>query len=507
MRQQQSLATIKAVLRDRRFVFIKRIMSACPDAKIYVVGGAVRDALLHRDTKDYDFVVGGVPKTRLESLLKESGKVNLVGKKFGVFKFIPHGAPKDFEPIDIALPREEAPIMKSGHYRDFAIKSNASIAIDADLSRRDFTLNAMAYDVAKDELIDPFGGYTDLKEGVIRTVGIPQERFSEDYSRMLRAIRLSCQLDFAIEEITLSAIKEEMPHINKAVELEGELVRAVPYEVIAREMVRALMSHPVKAMDMLDDTDAISALIPEMLAMKDCPQPKEWHSEGDVWVHVRLALHSLRSKEFIKEFGADPIDALLIIAVMLHDIGKPYTLKTPERDGVDRIRFDGHDHEGARIARAIAERLRLASVNEQHIDADSLHWLINYHLILLNGEVSEMKNATIEKYFFSDPVRGDLLQKLIFVDSLATVRADGASSLGKFNELKTRIQKMVARGGLKRKLPAPILSGDDLKTYFRIHEGPQIGKLLLALREEQLSGLIRTKTQARAFIKKSLERK
>src|SRR3989339_690187 len=173
-------------------------------AKVYLVGGAVRDLILARPTKDYDLVVGGVEAAALEHWLMEHGQVNLVGKTFGVFKWQPAGWAG--EAIDVALPRTEHVSVGSGQYRDFKIQSQPDLPIEDDLLRRDFTINALALDLENNNLIDPSRGLSDIKKGIIRTVGKPEKRFKEDLSRTLRGLRQACQLNFKIEPTTLEAI-------------------------------------------------------------------------------------------------------------------------------------------------------------------------------------------------------------------------------------------------------------------------------------------------------------
>ena len=157
----------------------------------------------------------------MEEFLTNQGKVNLVGQTFGVFKFVPKGGDKQ-NPFDIALPRKDFSL-GTGGYRDVEIQTSPGLSIKKDLSRRDFTINAMALKWDKFDkrgaghwqIIDPYHGIEDLKKKIIRAVREPKERFKEDYSRMLRAIRFSCQLEFEIEEETWKALKNQIKFINK----------------------------------------------------------------------------------------------------------------------------------------------------------------------------------------------------------------------------------------------------------------------------------------------------
>lgn len=478
--------SLKPLAAWQREPFIKALLRAHPTAEIFIVGGAVRDALLRRPTKDFDFVVRNVPKPTLEKFLAHHGKVSLVGKRFGVFKFVPISW-RDYE-LDIALPRTEHTMTGTGAYKDFKISSNASLKIQDDLSRRDFTINAMAFNVATGELIDPFGGAKDLSKKIIRTVGMPVARFKEDYSRMLRAIRFAVQLNFKIEKKSWAVVKKNFFRINRVEN--GE--RVVPYEVIAKELHKALVTAPVHAIKLLDESGAIKSLMPELLKMKKCPQPKMWHSEGDVWVHTLLALQELSGKTFIKEFGSDAIHPDVVWATLFHDIGKPYTMTK-----TDRIRFNGHDVRSAKLFRTVAERLRLASAG---VNVDDVERIIARHMILTDATIKNIKPTTLEKYFFSTLFPGEKLLMLLFADVRASLTSSGKPGMKNYRLLRRKLHAL--SGTQKKSLPTPLLSGNDVMRLLPIKSGPRIGEILMSLREAQLLKKIKNKKEAERFIKK-----
>jgi tRNA nucleotidyltransferase/poly(A) polymerase len=187
--------------------FIKELLK---NGNVYLVGGVVRDSLLNRDCKDIDLLVSGIPMQKLTTLLLQFGKIAsgdnedsfLVGKSFGVLKFVPNGMKLD-EPIDIAIPRVES-CTGTGH-KDFHVISSHTIPIELDLSRRDFTINAIAIHL-DGTVIDPFNGLRDLKNGIIKMVD--EVAFSDDPLRMLRAIQFASRLNFNIEANTFYAIKQ-----------------------------------------------------------------------------------------------------------------------------------------------------------------------------------------------------------------------------------------------------------------------------------------------------------
>lgn len=494
--QKKLSSFAKAMERQEDFNFIHRILKNNHEAEIYLVGGAVRDIILDQEAiKDFDFVIRGVELEELQDFLCQLGVVDLVGKNFGVIKF------KPFEgtfriPFDIALPRSEHSFL-SGGYRDFKIQSNPKLAIEDDLSRRDFTINAMAWDFKNRKIIDPYGGIKDLEHKILKTVGEPIQRFKEDYSRMLRAIRIACQLDFRIDDETWTVIKKNIKNINK--EKDGDMI--VPRETIGAEFLKAFYHNPVRALDLFEESGFFKEIMPELLSMQGCPQPKNWHSEGDVWVHTRLALEKLKSKEFIQEFGSIHPSPNLIIALLLHDIGKPATIQTPEKDGSDRLRFNEHDIVGAKMSEAICQRLKLNSVPDLDFDQDQVFWLIKNHMIAVQSNIDKMKNSTIEKYFFSRLHPSQDLLQLTFADVMATIPEKGEVPIGNFRAILYRMEQIKKLGRDHAAPPAQLINGDQIMKFLELTPGPLIGKILNAVREEQLRGKIHNEREAKKFIK------
>jgi len=503
---------------EKKFSFIGRLADEFPRAEIYLVGGAVRDLLLGREVKDFDFIVRRVKADDLENLLSELGTVKLVGKRFGVFKFIPQEGDVR-NPMEIALPRKEL-AWNTGGYKDVEVQSDPDLSIREDLSRRDFTVNALAVRLSKrgkQKIIDPFKGRTDLNKKIIRAVGDAEKRFKEDYSRMLRGLRFACQLGFKIDQPTWQAIKRNITSLNEikrkvelvrngaTVEQEVMESRIVPYEVIAREFLKAFYYHSLKAFDLYDDSGAFEELIPELMKMKECPQPTNFHSEGDVWTHTRLSLKALFSKGFRQQFGPERPSLQLIMAVLFHDLGKPYTIKTPQQDGTERIRFDEHDTVGMELTRKICQRLKLFSPEIFAVDPEKIAWLVGHHMLLVHADIDRMRPSTVEKYFFNPQNPGDDLLKLSFADISATIPPKGKPDFSDFNRMLKRIEELKQLGVNKEELPDPLIGGDDLMQEFNLSPGPRIGKLLQLAREEQLEGKIASRKEALKFIESKVK--
>lgn len=513
------------ILKKKKFNFLEELKQRFPSVEIFLVGGAVRDLLLSKKTQDYDFVVRKVKLKALEEFLANKGKVNLVGQTFGVFKFTPKGGNKQ-NPFDIALPRKDFSL-GTGGYRDVEIQTSPGLSIKKDLGRRDFTINAMAlkwdkFDkkgIGHWQIIDPYHGIEDLKKKIIRAVRDPKERFREDYSRMLRGIRFACQLDFKIEDKTWKALKSQIKFINKInrkvrsisngkiVEAKVFEKRVVPYEVIAKELLKAFILHPVRAFDLYDKSGGFKELIPEILKMKNCPQPENYHVEGDVWEHTRLSLEKLNSPDLKKKCGKGRLSTEVIMATLFHDLGKPYTIQTPEEHGTDRIRFNGHDIVGAEKAKEIAQRLKLSSPDKIGIDIDEMTWLIKQHMVLIKGDIVKMRPRTIEKYFFNPHYSGQKLLQISFVDISATITKNGPLGFDKFDQMLERIHELKQLSENKKELPKPLITGDDIMKEFNLSPGPQVGRLLELVRTGQLNRKIKNKKKALSFLKGKIKKK
>ncbi|RJO59664.1 CCA tRNA nucleotidyltransferase [Candidatus Parcubacteria bacterium] len=191
---------------------IKTILARLPkSAEVFLVGGAVRDILLKRKIKDLDLLVRKISLNQLKSQLKNLGAVDSKGEKWGVLT-VKIGK----QAIDVALPRREK-AKNTGKYFDFEITAKPNLPVKTDLKRRDFTINALAWDLKKAKLLDPFGGVADLRKKQISTVGQPKQRFAEDHSRILRALRLAAELNFKFEPKTWAALVKTvktLPQLN-----------------------------------------------------------------------------------------------------------------------------------------------------------------------------------------------------------------------------------------------------------------------------------------------------
>jgi hypothetical protein len=239
--------------------------------------------------------------------------------------------------------------------------------------------------------------------------------------------------------------------------------------------------------------------------MKGCPQAPQFHSEGDVFQHTKLALETPSAPVWQEFFGAQYPTLTALLAVLFHDIGKPLTIKTPDRDGVDRIRTNEHDTVGTALVPQICERLKLTSyVDPDHgnVDQGAVSWLVQHHLVIFHGPTETLRPATIYRYFLKDQVLGLALQQLILCDSYGTKPADGRDltlTLKEFLPHIAEVENKLTTGRLQL-----LLSGNDIMKDFKLQPGPKVGELLQALEEAQLEGLITTREQAQTFLRTKL---
>ena len=310
----------------------------------YVVGGCVRDALLGRMPSDWDVCTSALPDEVAELFAREGRHVIPTGLKHGTVTVL-----ADEMPVEITTFRID------GGYADGRRPSTVAFtaSVEEDLRRRDFTINALAADL-DERIVDPYGGQCDIERGIIRCVGDANERFGEDYLRILRALRFAAVLGFEIDRATSVAI-----HANRA------SVAGISAERVRVELMKLLAGE--RAAELLRDyAEVFAVIVPELAPMFGFAQNTPWHSY-DVWEHT------------LRSVAAAPQDALLRMTMLLHDIGKPHRY-TQDEQGIGH--FYGHGEVSAALADAILRRLRydnatrvaiveLVRHHDRHVSADA----------------------------------------------------------------------------------------------------------------------------------------
>ena len=412
-----------------------------------LVGGCVRDLLLGREPADYDVATDATP-VEVAGLFPESIGV---GAQFGVIL-----VPRDGLKVEVATFRSDVGYSDGRHPDRVAYAKTAQ----EDVQRRDFTINGLLMRYDAGEVLDYVGGQQDLKAGIIRAIGEPERRFAEDKLRMMRAVRFAARFGFEIEEETFHAIQRHATEIEQ-----------VSLERVREELTKMLTEGAARrAFELLDDSCLLKEVLPEIAAMKGVEQPKQFHPEGDVWIHTRMMLEQL------------PKDASAALAwgVLLHDVGKPPTFQSAAETG-DRIRFNHHVDVGMKMSEAICRRLRFSNEDTEQILA-----LVANHMRF--SAVAEMKKATLKRF----------VRMPKFEDHLALHRLDCLSSHGNLDSYDF-VQRFLRDTPAEQVRPARLLGGDDL-LEMGYRPGPQYARILQEVEDGQLEGQIRSKEEARRYV-------
>jgi poly(A) polymerase len=418
-----------------------------------LVGGCVRDLLLNREPADYDVTTDATPERVLQLFPDGIG----VGAQFGVVLVL-----RDTAKVEVATFRSDVGY-SDGRHPDRVLYSKTP---REDVARRDFTINGLLMRHDTGEVLDYVGGQDDVHARLVRAIGDPDRRFTEDKLRMLRAIRFAARFGYAIEPATFAAIQEHAPEIH-----------VVSPERIREELTKLLTEGAARrGFELLDDSGLLQQLLPEISAMKDVPQPPEFHPEGDVWIHTRLMLESLPT-------GASPT---LAWGVLLHDVGKPPTFRPASATG-DRIRFDGHAEVGVKMATAICHRLRFSNDDTQQILA-----LVANHMKF--KDVTQMRKSTLKRF----------VRLPAFSEHLELYRLDCLSSHGRLEAFQA-LKNFLAETPPEQFSPPRLLTGVDLQDMGYV-PGPHFQRMLTALEDAQLEGQLQTRDQAILFIRMNYPR-
>jgi putative nucleotidyltransferase with HDIG domain len=422
----------------------------------YLVGGCVRDLLLGRDPKDYDVATDATPA----QVMAVFPQTYAVGAQFGVVLVpVPEGetvgGSSKSQAVEVATFRSDL------GYSDGRHPDEVRLSLDPreDVTRRDFTINGMLLDPLSGEVLDFVGGRKDLEAGIIRTIGDPEKRFGEDKLRMLRAVRFAARFEYAIEPATFAAMQKL-----------AQRILVVSHERVRDELTRMLTEGRARrAFLLLDESDLLNPVLPEISAMKGVEQPPEFHPEGDVFVHTLLLLDNL----------PDPCPLTLAWGALLHDLGKPATF----RRAPDRIRFDGHVEVGVKMAEQICRRLRFSNDESEQILA-----LVDNHMRF--GDATRMKESTLKRF----------LRMPAFAEHLALHRADCLASHRNLSTYEF-IQLKRAEIPVEKMRPSLLVTGDDLIAEGRV-PGPKFREILNAVEDAQLEGRLPTRDAALEFVRR-----
>jgi poly(A) polymerase len=426
--------------------------------KAYFVGGCVRDLLLRREPADYDVSTDATP----DEVMRIFPRTYEVGAQFGVVLVPVDGELPEGAAVEHARAIEVATFRSDGLYTDGRHPDKVTYTREAreDVQRRDFTINGLLLDpLNHDEVLDFVGGRADLERGIVRTIGRPERRFSEDKLRMLRAVRFAARFGYEIDGETVEAIRVLAPGIEQ-----------VSRERVRDELTKMLTEgHARRAFELLDSTGLLHEVLPEIEKMKGVAQPPQFHPEGDVWVHTLMLLEQL----------PQPTTRTLAWGALLHDVGKPPTFKV----GPDRIRFDGHVEVGVAMAEDICRRLRMSNEDTEQIVA-----LVANHMRF--ADLQKMKESTFKRFVRLDQ----------FNEHLEMHRIDCLASHGHL-DLYDYTREKVASMPPEAVRPKPLITGRDL-IEAGYKPGPKFTDILAAVEDGQLEGWLRDSEEAMQFVKK-----
>ena len=440
-----------------------------------MVGGSVRDLLLGvKRVKDVDLEVFGVEPERLQEVVGAKYAFDACGLSFGVLKI------KHFD-IDVSLPRRES--KRAEGHKGFLIDSDPNLSISEAAGRRDFTVNAMYFDPLAEKLEDPYGGWADLRNRVLRHVS---PKFVEDPLRVLRGMQFIARFGLHPAPETVA--------ICRTMEIEG-----LPPERLFEEWAKLLVKgvYMADGLAFLRETGWVK-YFPELAKLIGCEQDPHWHPEGDVWNHTCLCLDAFaRRRDHDPSVPQDPDEHLIVgLAVLCHDFGKPATTKwDPEKK---RLRSLGHDVAGLEPTRSFLRRL----TNEERILREVPPLVANH-----------MQPYALWKGKGGDSAVRRLALKVVRIDRLIRVcRADDEGRLpgkpggsGEGRDLAW-LEATAERLRIAAEAPRPILLGRHLIAMGH-RPSPQFKVWLAACFEAQLDGVFSDLEGARAYFKEKVERR
>ena len=437
-----------------------------------VVGGWVRDRLMGHDStlrlgsgstpssvegsKNIDLEVFGVAPDRLREILESFDRVEAVGESFQVYKI---------GDIDVSLPRRDS---KSGRgHRGFVVVGDPDMSIAEAARRRDFTINAIAWDPLTEEYFDPFDGRGDLERRLLRVVD--PKTFPDDSLRVLRAIQFAARFELALDETTRAICRD--------IALDD-----LPSERIWGELEKLLFARrPSIGFALALDLGVVATLFPELHALVNCPQEPEWHPEGDVWVHTLQVIDQARTR--IDDLGR-PQQITVMLGAVCHDFGKPPT--TALIDG--RIRSMDHEEQGVAPTLAFLDRLNVHAIDGYDVRRQVVG-LVAQHL--KPGSWFKVRDEVGDGAFRRLAQKVDLELLARVAKSDCEGRKPGQFDCSAMDWFLERARSL----GVEHRPPAPILLGRHV-LELGLEPGPRVGEILKAVYEQQLDGRITTLEEA-----------
>jgi tRNA nucleotidyltransferase (CCA-adding enzyme) len=435
-----------------------------------VVGGAVRDHFLGSLIKDWDVEVYGVASIeRLSEVLQRYGRVNLVGKSFGVLKFVYEEREYDF-----SLPRIDKKV-GVGH-RGFAVEVDGTLSFMEASRRRDFTINAMGYDIKSGRFLDPFGGQEDIEKGVVRYVD--RATFVEDPLRLYRGVQFASRFGYRLAKETFDLCWQMVA--------EG-MIAELPKERVMMEWQKLLLKSPKPSVgfELMRSLGVLERYFLELHALIGVPQSPKWHPEGDVWVHTMMSLDAMAN--LCREGYTQERRLRLLFAILCHDLGKATHTQIDEEG---RIRAIGHERAGVEPTQKLLYRL----TNEHRFIA-SLLPLVEHHLKPSQFYHAKSNASAIRRL----AMQVDILELVIVAKADFLGRTTHASKEGIYHAGEWLLERSKALQVDKAPL-TPLLQGCDL-IALGLSPSKAFGQILKRVYEKQVDGEIKSREEAMMFVK------
>jgi putative nucleotidyltransferase with HDIG domain len=457
---------------------------------VYAVGGYVRDRIRGILSDEVDILIAHNKLDEIIQKLASHGKVDVVGKSFGVIKFTIGG-----KTYDIALPRKDKPKQTTVRkHKDFIISADPDMPIEKDLERRDFRCNSIALRLADEKIIDPFNGEDDIRNEIIRLTN--PKAFPDDPLRVLRAARFASILGFSIDP--------KIYEVAKGVDLSG-----ISEERVKEELFKIMLFSPRPSLGLeeLFKLDVLRQLFPELYRLTLCLQDSVFHPEKDAFGHHTVWAHTLitvdQAKRLTEQFQLDePKSLTLLLAALFHDVGKPDTTQWEFKRGRMVITSNGHDIASAKIANKVLLRLKIHSWNGYDLKKMVPSLIRCHHR---SSELWQNRNVVTKKAFnrLAADVEGEI-DLLVYLDAadragrkmkpVKSLDREGRWLLEKFNDLN-----------ISKETIQPLIMGRDL-IKLGVSPGLKMGKYLKKLYQMQLDNEFDTKKKGLILAKKLVEK-